>query len=87
MIGRVAKETVQSGGAFNMPLDWMVMSVMGTLMVLIFGHIRFALFKKLDRAVAATDWPAGGQALAKIRTWVGVNLALGVLIIAFTLVN
>jgi uncharacterized membrane protein len=87
MIGRVAKESVQGGAAFNMPLDWMVMSVMGTLMVLIFGHIRFALFKKLDQAVAASDWPVGAVALAKIRTWVGVNLALGLLIIAFTLIN
>lgn len=85
MIGRVAKETVQAGLSFNMPLDWSIMSALGIVMMAIFGHIRFALFKRLDRAVAAQDWPAGAAALASIRTWVGVNLAIGVLIIAVTL--
>jgi uncharacterized membrane protein len=85
MIGRVAKETVQAGLPFNMPLSWHIMSGLGVLMVLIFGHIRFALFKRLSRAVAAQDWPAGGAALASIRTWVGINLGLGVAIIASTL--
>jgi hypothetical protein len=64
MIGRVAKETVQAGLAFNMPLDWTIMAVLGIAMMAIFGHIRFALFKRLSRAVAAQDWPAGGAALA-----------------------
>ncbi len=85
MIGRVAKETVQAGLSFNMPLDWTLMAVMGIAMMAIFGHIRFALFKRLSRAVAAQDWPAGGAALASIRTWVGINLVLGVLIIVITL--
>ena len=85
MIGRVAKQAVQSGGSFAMPLDWMLMTALGIVMMAIFGHIRFALFKRLARAVAASDWATGGQALASIRTWVGVNLALGVSIVAITL--
>ena len=85
MIGRAAKETVQAGLTFNMPLDWTLMAALGVLMMSIFAHIRFALYKRLDRAVATQDWPAGGAALASIRTWVGVNLALGTLIIVFTL--
>jgi uncharacterized membrane protein len=85
MIGRVAKETVQAGLAFNMPLDWTLMAALGLLMMAIFAHIRFALYKRLGKAVAAQDWPAGGAALASIRTWVGVNLAIGVLIVVFTL--
>ncbi|HMN92118.1 MAG TPA: CopD family protein [Hydrogenophaga sp.] len=85
MIGRVAKETVQAGLSFNMPLDWTLMAVLGIVMMAIFGHIRFALFKRLARAVAAQDWPAGAAALASIRTWVGINLVLGVLIIVVTL--
>ena len=43
------------------------------------------VYKRLDKAVAAQDWPAGGAALASIRTWVSVNLAIGVAIIAITL--
>ncbi len=85
MIGRVAKQTVQSGGSFSMPLAWTLMATLGLVMVAIFGHIRFALFKRLQRAVALSDWAAGGQALGSIRTWVGVNLALGAITVGVTL--
>ena len=85
MIGRAAKETVQAGLGFNMPLDWTIMATLGLVMMGIFGHIRFALFKRLSQAVAASDWPAGGAALANIRTWVSINLAIGVVIIVITL--
>ncbi len=85
MMGRVARETVQAGLAFNLPLNWIVMAVLGVLMMAIFGHIRFALFKRLDKAVSAQDWPAGGAALASIRTWVGVNLGIGAVIVVVTL--
>jgi len=85
MIGRVAKETVQAGLPFNMPLNWTVMATLGIVMMVSFGHIRFALFKRLSKAVAAQDWPAGGAALASIRTWVSVNLVIGVAIIVITL--
>ncbi|WP_028602801.1 CopD family protein [Ottowia thiooxydans] len=85
MIGRVAKQTVQSGGSFSMPLSWTIMATLGLVMMAIFGHIRFALFKRLQRAVVAADWAAGGKALASIRTWVGVNLAIGVLVVVITL--
>ena len=85
MLGRVAKETVQAGLPFNMPLGWTVMVVLGLLMMAIFGHIRFALFKRLSRAVAAGDGTGGAAALASIRTWVAINLVLGVLVVAATL--
>ncbi len=85
MIGRVARQTVQAGGSFVMPLDWTIMATLGLVMMALFGHIRFALFKRLQRAVAASDWAAGGKTLGSIRTLVGVNLALGVVIVAATL--
>jgi uncharacterized membrane protein len=85
MIGRVAKQTVQAGLPFNMPLDWTIMAVLGILMIAIFAHIRFALYKRLTRAVVASDWPAGGAALATIRTWVAINLSIGVAIVVITL--
>ena len=85
MLGRVAKETVQAGLSFNMPLGWTVMAVLGLVMMAIFGHIRFALFKRLSRAVADSDWTAGAAALASVRTWVSINLGLGVVIVAATL--
>lgn len=85
MIGRVAKQTVQAGGNFTMPVEWMIMATLGILMVAIFGHIRFALYKRLSRAVAASDWAAGGAAMASIRVWVSVNLVIGVVIVVVTL--
>lgn len=87
MIGRVAKQVVQAGAQFNMPLEWTVMATLGIVMMLIFGHIRFVLFKRMGRAVQALDWPAGAAALAQIRTWVVANLALGVLIVLVTLLG
>lgn len=85
MIGRVAKETVQAGLSFNMPLDWTIMATLGIVMIAIFGHIRFALFKRLTRTVAASDWPAAGVAMASIRSWVFVNLCIGIVIVCVTL--
>lgn len=87
MLGRVARQVVQSGGSFEMPLAWTVMAVLGVVMVAIFMHIRFALYKKLGRAVAAAEWAAGGAALAQIRNWVAVNLGLGVLVVLVTLLR
>jgi uncharacterized membrane protein len=85
MMGRVAKQAVQSGGSFSMPLDWWVMAVLGVLMVAIFGHIRFVLYKRLSQAVAAATWPVAGAAMNSIRQWVTVNLALGLLIVVVVL--
>ena len=87
MIGRVARQTVQGGGSFQMPLAWMVMAGLGTAMVAIFLHIRFVLYARLARAVAASDTPAGGAALAQIRRWVAVNLGLGVMTLLVTLLR
>jgi len=56
-------------------------------MVAIFMHIRFALYKRLGRAVVASDWTAAGAALAQIRRWVSINLGLGVLVLLVTLLR
>lgn len=82
MIGRAARETARAGAGFDMPLSWTIMATLGIIMIAIFGHIRFALFRRLDRAVQASDWQAGGAALAAIRQWVGVNLVLGLITVA-----
>lgn len=85
MLGRVARQVVQSGGSFDIPLSWTIMATLGVVMVAIFMHIRFALYKRLSRAVAAAEWAAGGTAMAQIRTWVSINLGLGVLVLLVTL--
>lgn len=87
MLGRTAKQVVQSGGSFNMPLSWTIMAVLGVVMVALFFHIRFALYKKLSRAVAASEWATGGAVLGQIRQWVLVNILLGLAVIVVSLMR
>ena len=54
----------------------------GYVMMLIFFHVFFAPFKRLKRAVAAEEWAAGGKSLVQIRKLVGINLLIGLAVIA-----
>jgi uncharacterized membrane protein len=63
------------------------MAALGVVMAVIFGHVRFALYPRLARSVAAKDWPAGGAAMQSIRRWVAGNLALGVAVIALAVIR
>lgn len=74
-------QAAQSGADVKMPLGWTVMAVLGLLMMAIFGHVRFVLFKRLHNAVLENKWSVGGAALASIRSWVRINLGIGILII------
>lgn len=67
------------------PPGWHAMAGLGVLMMLVFGHIFFVPWRRLQRAVAAQDWPAGGRAMNQIALLVKVNLALGWLAIAAVL--
>ncbi|MEN7521678.1 CopD family protein [Bordetella pertussis] len=69
-------------GLARPPVGWHVMAGLGLLMALVFVHVRYVLFRRLASAVAAQDWPAAGAAMAPIRGWVAVNLALAVVILA-----
>ena len=64
-------------GAGSVPLGWNVMLVLGVTMMLVFGHIYFAGFKKYKRAVAAADWPLAAKAGALIHKMTLLNFALG----------
>jgi uncharacterized membrane protein len=81
MMVRAERSALQAGSPLGMPLEWLLMAVLGVAMVAIFGHIRFTLYKRLTRALQAPDPAAGAAALAAIRTWVTVNLALGLVIV------
>jgi uncharacterized membrane protein len=70
------------GGFAAVGMHVHLMIWIGFVMMLIFLHVFFAPFKRLQRAVAAGDWPAGGRALAQIRVMIGVNLAIGLLVVA-----
>jgi hypothetical protein len=51
-------------------------------MMLVFGHIFFAGFRRFKRAVAAAQWPLAAQAAAQIHKLMVLNFVLGWLAIA-----
>ena len=69
-------------GMADAPIFVHLMQGMGLAMMLIFGHVYFAPFRRLKKAVNDQDWQAGGKHLAQIRRMVGVNLVLGLMVIA-----
>ena len=77
----------QMGGFGAVGLHVHVMFGLGIVMMLIFGHVYFAAYKKLKRGVAAQEWKAAGAALAQIRVLVGTNLSIGLLNIAVVLLG
>ena len=85
MIGLAAQSAMPGGGSFQWPWDWVAMTAIGLVMMGIFGHLRFVLYRRFAAAVAGQAWPVGAAALAQIRRWVGVNLLLGVLVVAVVL--
>ncbi|MFN2309296.1 MAG: CopD family protein [Gammaproteobacteria bacterium] len=70
------------GGMGQAGLHVHLMQGLGWLMILLYLHMYFAPFQRLRRAVAASDWPAGGAQLAQIRRTIGINLILGLLVVA-----
>ena len=70
------------GGFAAVALYVHLMLALGLVMMGIFAHVFFAPYRRLKRAVAAQDWPAGGKALGQIRQLVGLNTLLGLVTIA-----
>ena len=74
---------ILGGGGFrNAHLSVHVMFAIGLAMMAIFLHIRVAPFKRVQSAVAASDWPVAARHLEQVRLLVTTNLVLGMLTIA-----
>ncbi len=67
-----------AGGFGNAHVSVHLMFALGLAMMAIFVHIRLVPFPRLQRAVAASDWPTAASNLDIIRKLVVTNLALGV---------
>lgn len=78
--------TMQFGGGHA---AWPVhaMAALGVVMMLIFGHIRFAAFPRIRRAVQAQNWPDGARAVGTVRRLVVVNLVLGVVTVGVAVLS
>jgi uncharacterized membrane protein len=72
---------LQYGGLRNAPWGVHAMIGIGLVMIAVYAWVAVRLNPRLQAAVRAEDWPAGGAAAESIRRWVLVNLALGVLVI------
>jgi len=73
---------LEGGGFRNAHLSVHLMFAIGLAMMAVFLHIRFAPFRRLQAAVAASDWPLAARRMDQVRQLVTVNLALGILTIA-----
>lgn len=60
------------------PLHIHLMMGLGILMMLLFGHVFFAPFRRLRLAVAAVDPDSALRNLNQIRVFVTINLFLGI---------
>ena len=76
-----------SGGFARVHWSVHAMLAVGLVMMALFLHIRFAPYPRLQRAVAAREWPVAAAGLNVIRKLVAVNLALGVLVFAFAVLG
>jgi uncharacterized membrane protein len=81
MIFMAWRDRAAAGLAFNMPLDWYAMVALFFAMLAVFLHVRFPLFARVTRAMAAQAWPDAGAALSAIRWEVAINLVLGIFIV------
>ena len=62
-----------------------LMQALGIVMILIYLHVFFAPYQKLQRAVKAKDFAAGAKSLGQIRQLVGLNLLIGLVVLVIAL--
>lgn len=68
-------------GLSHAPLFVHVMMGLGILMMLLFGHLYFAPYKRLKQAVAAGDDALAAKSMHMIRIVMAVNLTLGIIVV------
>jgi uncharacterized membrane protein len=73
----------------NMQAPWPVlaMAATGIIMMLMFGHLRFGVYPRVQRAVQSQRWPDGARAMTSMRRIVVVNMVLGFVTIAFAVMG
>jgi uncharacterized membrane protein len=70
------------GGFAGAPGFVHLMQALGIVMILIYLHLFFAPFKRLKNYVITQEWALAGAQLNQIRTMVGVNLSIGLVVVA-----
>jgi uncharacterized membrane protein len=72
---------VELGGMANIGLHIYIMLGLGLFMMLLFMHLYFGPFRRLQHAVIESNWETGGTRLNQIRLLVKTNLILGLLVV------
>lgn len=70
------------GGMGQSGIHIHIMLLLGLIMMAIYGHVYFAPFRGLKQAVEQKNWQEGGQKLGQIRKLIGINLILGLVVVA-----
>lgn len=79
LLSGIAMFMMDFGGFADAALYIALMMTIGIVMMLLFGHLYFALWPRFRKAVDAGELPAAANALASIRRTVTINLLLGVI--------
>ena len=75
------------GGFAGAPIFVHAMMGLGILMMLIFGHVFFAPYKRLKRAVAGNDEALAMKSMRTIRMLIALNLSLGLIVVAVAMLG
>lgn len=70
------------GGMKDAGMHVHLMLGLGVLMMLMAGHLYFAPLKRLRVAVAGGHWADAGKALNQVRVFIGLQLVLGLAVLA-----
>lgn len=70
------------GGMRGAGMHVHLMLGLGLLMMLLTAHLQFAPLRRLRRAVDGGHWADAGKALGQARVFLGINLALGLVVVA-----
>jgi uncharacterized membrane protein len=77
----------QYGGMAHAPTFVHVMLLLGLVMTAIYGYVYFGCYVPLSLHVAHERWKEAGEILGRIRKFVALNLALGLVTIAVAVIG
>lgn len=70
------------GGFAAIGINIHLMQAVGIVMIAVFLHVYFAPYKRLKQLVAAQNYAEAGKQLQQIRLLVGINVVLGIVVLA-----
>ena len=69
------------GGMSGLGLHIHLMQGIAIVMVLLYGHLYFGPYRRMNLAIEKQDWKDAGARLASIRKIVATNLSLGLVVV------